>query len=293
MKRVILLIVLNLALCGFVFAKSPLAELDKAREIKLLESNREDVKRILAGFEYDEDDNESYTQIFSNDNAEIEVTFARGDCSNDEEYWNVGEWIVTKVVIEPENDIKVKSFKFDFSFFTKETEDEDYPEDYIYQNEILGIAFKIEDRKIHRIYLFPSSGSQSLLCQNENTEEVLSGKSRLIDEILTEKIVCTNAPPTVDSLTLDKTEIILNCETSEKNCSDGSKEISVTTVASDKENDPLTYIYDISGGKIIGVGAKVIWDLTDVAPGTYTITVWANDGCGRCGVSKTQTVAVR
>ncbi len=291
MKRVILLIVLNLALCGFVFAKSPLAELDKAREIKLLESNREDVKRILAGFEYDEDDNESYTQIFSNDNAEIEVTFARGDCSNDEEYWNVGEWIVTKVVIEPENDIEVENFRYDFSGFTKEIKREEFPEDYTYHNEILGIVFKIYDEEIESIHLFPANSKIPLLCNNGNTEEILSGDSRY-SEVLT-RFVCTwvNSPPTVDDVILDKTTVFIGCNGAENSCSDGNKKISVTTVATDKENDPLTYNYEISGGKIIGNGAKVFWDLAGVEPGTYTITAGANDGSG-INSTKTQTVVV-
>jgi len=37
----------------------------------------------------------------------------------------------------------------------------------------------------------------------------------------------------------------------------------------DPENDVLTFSYKVSGGRIIGTGQKVKWDLTGVSPGTY------------------------
>ncbi len=66
----------------------------------------------------------------------------------------------------------------------------------------------------------------------------------------------------------------------------------VTTTAVDPENDVLTYNYTVSGGRIVGQGANVSWDLTGVNPGTYTITAGVDDGCGVCGQTKTQTITV-
>jgi hypothetical protein len=68
--------------------------------------------------------------------------------------------------------------------------------------------------------------------------------------------------------------------------------VNVTTTAVDVENDVLTYNYTVSQGRIVGTGANVSWDLTGVAPGTYTITAGVDDGCGVCGQTKTQTVTV-
>jgi hypothetical protein len=68
--------------------------------------------------------------------------------------------------------------------------------------------------------------------------------------------------------------------------------ISVTTTAVDPENDVLTYNYTVSGGRIVGTGANVTWDLTGAAPGTYTITAGVDDGCGLCGQTQTQTITV-
>lgn len=295
MKKIFAFLLCSLAFCGFVFAQSKLPELDKVKEIQLLESKRKEVKRILADYERDDSDDDSHYDLFSTENAEIEVTYSAGNCSEEDEFWNVDEWTVTQIEISFENAVKVEDAKFNFSNFTKEVEDEEFPEDYIYQNENLGIAFKIDDNKIESIYLFPSKGSYSLLCDNENTKEIFSGEKRLVDTITRYTCILVNKLPTVDDLILDTTEITADCANSAENksCLESVKKISVTTVSSDPENDPLTYNYTVSGGKIIGNGAKVIWDLTGVKAGTYTITAGANDGAGISAATKTQTVIVK
>jgi len=70
------------------------------------------------------------------------------------------------------------------------------------------------------------------------------------------------------------------------------KTITVETVAIDPENDVLTYSYTVSAGQIVGRGAKVVWDMTGVTAGTYTITAAVDDGCGLCGKTVTKTVTV-
>ena len=72
-----------------------------------------------------------------------------------------------------------------------------------------------------------------------------------------------------------------------------NKQIKVKTVAADPENDILTYVYNVSGGKIIGGGAEVIWDLSNAFKGTYTITAGVDDGCGVCGRTVTKTVIIK
>lgn len=71
------------------------------------------------------------------------------------------------------------------------------------------------------------------------------------------------------------------------------RKISVKTIAADPENDVLSYIYTVSGGKIIGKGAEVIWDLATASSGTYTINAAVDDGCGICGKTVTKTVIIR
>jgi hypothetical protein len=55
---------------------------------------------------------------------------------------------------------------------------------------------------------------------------------------------------------------------------------------------PLTYEYKISGGKIIGQGEEVLWNLKGVRPGTYTITAAIDDGRGGSYQTKSETVEV-
>jgi len=104
-----------------------------------------------------------------------------------------------------------------------------------------------------------------------------------------------NGAPSVDSVDISDTTITLGCRpgfhsTSGK-CND-NRTVSVSTKASDPENDVLTYNYTVSGGRVVGTGANVQWDLTNAAPGTYTITTGVDDGCGVCGKTDTRTVRV-
>jgi len=104
-----------------------------------------------------------------------------------------------------------------------------------------------------------------------------------------------NQVANVDSVNLSDTVITLPCRPGFKprtgSCDD-NKTISVATKASDPENDVLTYNYTVSGGRVIGSGANVQWDLSTAQPGTYTITTGVDDGCGVCGKTNTQTIKV-
>ncbi len=76
-----------------------------------------------------------------------------------------------------------------------------------------------------------------------------------------------------------------------QNCSD-DQTVTIATTAVDPENDVLTYNYTVSGGRIVGTGANVSWDLTGAQPGTYTITAGVDDSCGVCGQTQTKTITV-
>jgi hypothetical protein len=105
-----------------------------------------------------------------------------------------------------------------------------------------------------------------------------------------------NQPANVDSVTLSDTEIILPCPPGTSSASgacNDSRTISVATRASDPENDVLTYNYTVSGGRIVGTGANVQWDLSSAQAGTYTIVTGVDDGCGVCGRTDTKTITIR
>ena len=104
-----------------------------------------------------------------------------------------------------------------------------------------------------------------------------------------------NLPANVDSVALGATVITLPCPpgtSSPSGCND-SKTVSVATRASDPENDVLTYNYTVSGGRVVGTGANVQWDLSSAQVGTYTIVTGVDDGCGVCGRTDTKTITVR
>lgn len=104
-----------------------------------------------------------------------------------------------------------------------------------------------------------------------------------------------NIPANVTSVTLSDTVITLPCPpgtTSKSGGCNDNRTINVSTSASDAENDVLTYNYTVSGGRIVGTGANVQWDLSNAQPGTYTITTGVDDGCGVCGKTDTKTITV-
>jgi hypothetical protein len=86
-----------------------------------------------------------------------------------------------------------------------------------------------------------------------------------------------NYPPIISDILLDKTEVIIDSNSSAQN---NLQKLQVTVSAIDIQNDVITYGYTVSAGKIIGVGSNVIWDLSGVKPGAYTIDVRVDDGLG-------------
>ena len=105
-----------------------------------------------------------------------------------------------------------------------------------------------------------------------------------------------NNPANVDSLDLSGSVVTLPCKPGSKSRSGGcndNRTVGVTTKASDADNDPLVYNYTVSGGRIVGSGANVQWDLGGAQAGTYTITAGVDDGCGICGKTQTKTVTVQ
>jgi len=106
-----------------------------------------------------------------------------------------------------------------------------------------------------------------------------------------------NKPANVTEIELDKSEVHLPPKKEGDPPADQEHSpkmlVEVTTKAEDPEGDVITYNYTVSGGRIVGRGAKVHWDLNGVSgAGTYTIVGAVDDGCGLCGKTVTQTVTI-
>ncbi|HEY2352637.1 MAG TPA: OmpA family protein [Candidatus Acidoferrum sp.] len=76
-----------------------------------------------------------------------------------------------------------------------------------------------------------------------------------------------NRPPTI-SCTTDRTPI------------QPGERTGITSVASDPDNDPLTYSYSATGGTVSGTGPKGEFDSTGLQPGSYTVKCSVSDGRG-------------
>ncbi len=76
-----------------------------------------------------------------------------------------------------------------------------------------------------------------------------------------------NRPPTA-SLSIERSPIF------------PSERTGVTCNGSDPDNDPLTYSYTTTGGKIAGSGSNVQFDPTGLQPGSYTVKCAVSDGRG-------------
>ncbi len=299
MKKIIILIVFVLALGNFTFAQTPLVELNKVKEIKLLESNREDVRKILADYNLDISDDNGHYEWFSTKNAYIMISYSSGKCFDNSDDWNVPEWKVTEIKVSPKNAIQIKNIGIDYSKFRKEREYRNVSQSYVYHNKDLGIAFEVIKSEVKTVYLSPPKENFSLLCDNEVTKKFYSSES-WFDNKLKERFYIDEPPnlnADVVNLILGASEIYETCpfpnSTKTESCPASVNAITVLTIAKDPENDVLTYDYKVSGGKIVGRGANVIWDLSGVKAGTYTITAAVDDSCGLCGKSITKTVVVK
>ena len=200
------------------------------------------------------------------------------------------------IEISPNEPIKIEDLGYSISNFRKEQSYSDVKNRYIYHNKNFGIAFDIEEGEIQMIFLFPSNSYKSQLCNNEAARDFYSSESWFGKSKLEERTLIIREYPMADvkEINLSESKIIIGCSNPEKkgNCSIGDRKISVNTTSVDPDNDVLTYVYKVSGGKIVGTGAEVVWDLSGVKPGTYTITAGVDDGCGVCGKTVTKTVTV-
>ncbi len=94
--------------------------------------------------------------------------------------------------------------------------------------------------------------------------------------------------------TLSASTVYLPCADGKfpEDCPDEEKAlIDVSANATDADGDALLYTYNVTGGKVIGDGAKVEWDLSGVKAGKYTVTIHVDDGAGAV-TTKTKDIEV-
>lgn len=99
--------------------------------------------------------------------------------------------------------------------------------------------------------------------------------------------------PEIEKIALDKKELVYICPNSDFCGRDEIFRVKVETTVRNPKNLPLIYEYTVSGGRVVGQGDKVFWDLKDIRPGTYTITVAIDYGRGPVNETKSETVTVK
>lgn len=289
MKSLSIIFIITLALGGATFGQTVSDTAANVRQIKMLESTRDDVKRILR--EYVASDDSDHYQVFSNDDLTIEVTYSGGNCVDDSDeedasdIWNVKEWIVTRIEIEPIKPISLWNARINLSTLNKEPR---YPESnsfFVFHNKFAGVAVKTSEDGIENLIFFPSRMNKGKLCRNATAARGFYIRKGWFSLAKPYDFVCVlkNIPANIQEMNLSTDEIEATSNTT----------ISVETVATDAENDVLTYSYKISAGKIIGQGSRVEWDLSDVSAGTYSITAGVDDGAGIVGKTITKTITVK
>ena len=107
-------------------------------------------------------------------------------------------------------------------------------------------------------------------------------------------VVPNNPPTTAVSASPSRVVLAANCGPNERpseGCTATGTQVQLAANATDPDGDTLLYTWSTTGGRIVGDGANVSWDLSGVQPGTYTASVEVDDGCGCIAFSST-TVTV-
>jgi hypothetical protein len=297
MQKYLIPTILWLVMSGMTLAQ-PQIKLDKIKQIKLLETDRSQIKKILQNykavtFHSSLPSTESdYNQHFVGDDALIELQYAGSKCGENYNDFDVPEGKVTSIHIFPKKLVDPKDIGFDLSKY--KTSWIPYQGNFYYDDES-GTVLQLSQGKTSSIHFIPTKKHFSILCNKWKAEKF----SSVIEVFRDRKFNRYWLPPPADvsGLKLNRTEIVANCplsrETKDKKCNNKIKPIKITTLSTNPTERVLTYNYSVSGGKIVGKGAKVIWDLSGVKPGNYTITAAVDDDCGFCGKTLTKQVVVK
>lgn len=290
MKKLLIISTFILMVFSFTFAQTSVEEINKARQIKLLEDDWEDVKRIFGDKTLDFWEFSSSSRIITKDTS-ISFFYSSGQCFekdalyNSPEKWNVEKGKVKKIQIVLKTHIELEDAGIDYSKFFKERWWVNKKKTYVYSDKNSGIGIYTDRGWIEGVHLIPPKKNYPQLCDDKDEKKYNLSKSWFDNWELKYRVAdFINNWANVTDLTLNRTEITTD--------SDSDAKIKINVSAKDDENDRLEYRYTVSGGKIIGQGAEVIWDLSGEKAGTYTIKAGVDDGCGICGKWMTKTIVV-
>src|SRR5687768_16845251 len=144
MKKLLVLVVLFLAAHGLSFAQSTFPELEKARQIKLLESTADDVKRIFAGYPFVQ------PRFIPGDKASVSIDYSNGRCSLSDT-WNIPAGKVTEIIVRFRVPVYPPNMGIDLSKLTKEKIYVNRSREFIYHDKSAGIGYEVYNGDIREI----------------------------------------------------------------------------------------------------------------------------------------------
>jgi hypothetical protein len=254
-------------------AQLPLPVLEKIKKIRLLESESKDVEALLADDSFEYSNAHDHYQTFWLFDSVINVFYSNGTCARDEwkgNDWNVSEGKVVEIRVSPKSLYPVTQLRADLSKLKRERTDWQRKGHYVYFDRAQEVAYFVRHDFVESINFSPTRSQFNQLCRLPEVLNYYSKNKWLREPFSKKTITDDNSPANVLDLTVTRSE-------------QNRRHFNIVTKAEDPENDVLTYRYKVTGGKVVGSGKIVIWDLSDAQPGTYSITAVADDGCGACG----------
>lgn len=289
-RRTSLSLFLSLTLSQFVHTQA-LPNFDLLSKLELLQSDRSTAEKLFSQDAFSVW-NQSNRQTFFRFSENIEVDYSTGTCSDvraddlDEEreflgpdVWKVPAGKVVSVMFEPKRPIDIRNLGFDLTQFRKERLVRPHKNYFIYFSKVKGIAVTAWGKQVESIKFFPAKELHNNLCADPKVSAYFSHKRwRFLPEYDKDYCVLFNMPSNVRDVS-----VVQSLE---------ERKFEIAVTADDPENDVMTFIYLVTVGQITSKGAKAIWDLTGVKPGTYEIKVAADDGVGPRGLWVTKSITI-
>jgi len=293
MRKIFALIIFFLATGIAAHSQAPLPELEQVGRLKLLEATRGDVRKIFGDAAP-----ETRNRPITTPNAGISVNYSSGRCADPYEDWNVPAGRVTEIRITFKQFVNPRNLGLDLSKLRREKRYANVPDVFLYYDKARGVGYEISQNRVVEITFRPPREKYSLLCDKKAVGKFYAGKSWFREKLKERRSVRELKPVAhVLGLILSKEEITAACDdaalTGGRKCPADTKIMVETDAESSDPADVLVYNYTVSGGRVVGNGALVTWDLSGVKPGIYTITASVDNGCGLCGRTMTKTVVVR
>lgn len=273
-----------LTLFSPVAAQFSRSKLDSIRsQLKLLGSTRADVVSLLSPGSFSSWNRSDGMQTFYREDETVDVFYSTGKCEADDfefmpwDAWSVPTDTLVSFEIEPKDKLSASDLGFDLGKLKKERPYRTHKNYLVYFDKDLGLAIHVWGDTVYTIRYFPSRTLDSKLCDSVAIKKYFRGNKWRFTPEPKHQAVDFNRPASVLDINLTLVE---------------PGKVSVNVTAEDPENDVLTYNYKVSAGRILGVGAKVLWDLSGLPPGTYTMTCAVDDGIGLRGRYITRSIKI-